>query len=75
MPLTFENILLSCLHIGFSLDDFKKLKVGTILDIITTKANNNYDSELKAEKEREKRKNKRDNVRMATSSDDIMSFF
>lgn len=54
------------------MNDFKELKVGTILDIITTRANDVYEAELKAE---EKKKNKNETVRMANKNDDIMSFF
>lgn len=54
------------------MDDFLKLKVGTILDIITAQINQRIEDE---ERVIEKKNNKKEEVRTATKSDDIMSFF
>lgn len=43
-------MLISCLQVGLTLNDFKGLKVGTILDIITTYINRNSTEEKEEEK-------------------------
>lgn len=54
------------------MDDFRKMKVGTILDILISNSNDNFERE---KERKQKEKNKGEEIRDANKNDNILSFF